>query len=154
MIGADRRDPLEVAGPGEIVAVVGLHNAYTGNTLSASNAPLTLESIRFPDPVIAQAIIPDRTTDETKLADSLAKLVRDDPTLKFKTDPETKQLILSGMGEFALEVSVEKLQRHPRRQGVGRQADGRLPADPFPSRSRSRRKSSSKPVVRVSTPSW
>ncbi|MFO0927181.1 MAG: EF-Tu/IF-2/RF-3 family GTPase [Gemmataceae bacterium] len=109
----DRREPLEVAGPGEIVAVVGLRNTYTGNTLCAVNAPVTLESIRFPDPVISQAIIPDRTTDETKLADSLAKLVRDDPTLKFKTDPETKQLILSGMGELHLEVSVEKLQRTP-----------------------------------------
>src|SRR5262249_8187156 len=62
---------------------------------------------------ISQALIPDRTTDETKLADSLAKLVRDDPTLKFKTDPETKQLILSGMGELHLEVSVDKLQRNP-----------------------------------------
>jgi hypothetical protein len=61
--------------------------------LCAESAPVTLEEIRFPDPVIVQAIIPDRTTDETKLADALAKLVRDDPTLKMKTDPETKQLI-------------------------------------------------------------
>ena len=60
-----------------------------------------------------QAIIPDRTTDETKLADALGKLVRDDPTLKCRTDPETKQLILSGMGELHLEVSVEKLMRNP-----------------------------------------
>lgn len=109
----ERRDSLEVAGPGEIVAVVGLKQTYTGNTLCAQSAPVTLEEIRFPEPVIAQAIIPDRTTDETKLADALAKLVRDDPTLKMKTDPETKQLILSGMGELHLEVSVEKLQRTP-----------------------------------------
>jgi elongation factor G len=109
----DRRDSLEEAGPGEIVAVVGLKNTYTGNTLCATGAPITLEEIRFPDPVISQAIIPDKTTDETKLADSLAKLVRDDPTLKMKTDPETKQLILSGMGELHLEVSIVKLQRTP-----------------------------------------
>jgi len=109
----ERRDSLEVAGPGEIVAVVGLKNTYTGNTLCSTDAPITLETIVFPEPVIAQAITPDRTTDEAKLADSLAKLVRDDPTLKFKTDPETKQLILSGMGELHLEVSVEKLQRTP-----------------------------------------
>src|SRR5262249_9360898 len=109
----DRRDSLEVAGPGEIVAVVGLKNTYTGNTLCDSSAPLVLEEIRFPEPVISQAIIPDKTTDETKLADSLTQLVRDDPTLKFKTDPETKQLILSGMGELHLEVSVEKLMRAP-----------------------------------------
>jgi elongation factor G len=109
----ERRDSLEVAGPGEIVAVVGLKTSYTGNTLCAPEAPVVLEEIRFPEPVIAQAIIPDRTTDETKLADSMAKLVRDDPTLKFKTDPETKQLILSGMGELHLEVSVQKLMRTP-----------------------------------------
>src|SRR5262245_56677182 len=109
----DRRESLEVAGPGEIVAVVGLKQTYTGHTLCDPGAPIVLEEIRFPEPVIAQAIIPDKTTDETKLADSLAKLVRDDPTLKFKTDPETKQLILSGMGELHLEVSIDKLQRNP-----------------------------------------
>jgi elongation factor G len=109
----DRREPLEVAGPGEIVAVIGLKNTYTGHTLCSTDSPVILEEIKFPEPVIAQAIIPDKTTDETKLADSLAKLVRDDPTLKFKTDPETKQLILSGMGELHLEVSVDKLQRTP-----------------------------------------
>ena len=109
----ERRDTLEVAGPGEIVAVVGLKNTYTGNTLCATDAPVALEDIRFPEPVISQAIIPDRSTDEGKLADVLGRLVRDDPTLKCKTDPETKQLILSGMGELHLEVSVEKLQRNP-----------------------------------------
>jgi elongation factor G len=109
----DRRDSLEVAGPGEIVAVVGLKQTHTGNTLCASQAPIALEDIRFPDPVIAQAIIPDRSTDETKLADALGKLVRDDPTLRCRTDPETKELILSGMGELHLEVSVEKLMRTP-----------------------------------------
>jgi elongation factor G len=109
----DRREPLEVAGPGEIVAAVGLRNTYTGHTLCPAAAALVLENIRFPEPVIAQAILPDKTTDEAKLADSLGKLVRDDPTLKFKTDPETKQLILSGMGELHLEVSVEKLMRNP-----------------------------------------
>ena len=109
----DRRDSLDVAGPGEIVAVVGLKQTYTGNTLCAQNAPIALEDIRFPEPVISQSIIPDKTTDETKLADALGKLVRDDPTLKMKTDPETKQLIISGMGELHLEVSVEKLMRNP-----------------------------------------
>ncbi len=109
----ERRDVLEVAGPGEIVAVVGLKQTYTGNTLCDTEHPITLEEIRFPAPVISQAIIPDRTTDETKLADALGKLVRDDPTLKLRTDPETKQLILSGMGELHLEVSVEKLMRTP-----------------------------------------
>lgn len=109
----ERRDVLDVAGPGEIVAVVGLKYTYTGNTLCATDSPVSLDEIRFPDPVISQAIIPDRTTDETKLADALGKLVRDDPTLKMRTDPETNELVLSGMGELHLEVSIDKLQRHP-----------------------------------------
>ncbi|HEX5271672.1 MAG TPA: elongation factor G, partial [Gemmataceae bacterium] len=109
----DRRDSLEVAGPGEIVAVVGLKQTHTGNTLCSTSDRITLEEIRFPEPVISQAIIPDRSTDEAKLADALGKLVRDDPTLKARTDPETNQLIISGMGELHLEVSVEKLMRNP-----------------------------------------
>jgi elongation factor G len=111
----NKREEMESAGPGEIVAVVGLKQTYTGNTLCDENAPIALESITFPKPVISQALIPDRTTDETKLADALARLTRDDPTLKFHTDEETKQLILSGMGELHLEVSIEKLHRF---QGV------------------------------------
>jgi elongation factor G len=109
----ERRDVLEEAGPGEIVAVVGLKQTATGNTLCDSQHALALEDIRFPDPVISQAIIPDKTTDETKLADALARMVRDDPTLKWRTDPETSQLIVSGMGELHLEVSIEKLMRTP-----------------------------------------
>src|SRR5262245_28969949 len=109
----NKREELDSAGPGEIVAVVGLKQTYTGNTLCDDNAPIALESINFPKPVISQALIPDRTTDETKLADGLARLTRDDPTLKFHTDEETKQLILSGMGELHLEVSIEKLHRFP-----------------------------------------
>ncbi len=109
----ERRDVLEVAGPGEIVAVVGLKYTQTGNTLCSTERPIVLEEIRFPEPVISQAITPERTTDEGKLADALGKLVRDDPTLRSHTDPETNQLILSGMGELHLEVSVAKLERTP-----------------------------------------
>ncbi len=107
----DRRERLDVAGPGEIVAVVGLKQTSTGNTLCATAQPLSLEDIRFPEPVISQAIIPAKNVDETKLADALGKMVRDDPTLRSRTDPETSQLILSGMGELHLEVAVHKLQR-------------------------------------------
>jgi elongation factor G len=107
----DRRERLEVAGPGEIVAVVGLKQTSTGNTLSDQAHPISLEDIRFPEPVIAQALLPAKNVDETKLADALGKMVRDDPTLRCRTDPETSQLILSGMGELHLEVAVHKLQR-------------------------------------------
>src|SRR5262249_43309911 len=87
----DRRDRLEVAGPGEIVAVVGLKQTATGNTLCSLDQPIALEEIRFPEPVIAQALVPAKNVDETKLADALGKMVRDDPTLRSQTDPETKQ---------------------------------------------------------------
>jgi elongation factor G len=107
----DRRDRLEVAGPGEIVAVVGLRQTATGNTLCAQDQPIALEEIRFPEPVISQALEPAKNVDETKLADALSKMVRDDPTLRARTDPETSQLILSGMGELHLEVAVHKLER-------------------------------------------
>jgi elongation factor G len=107
----DRRDRLEVAGPGEIVAVVGLKQTTTGTTLCARDHPVALEEIRFPEPVIAQALLPGKNVDETKLADALGKMVRDDPTLRTRTDPETNELILSGMGELHLEVAVHKLQR-------------------------------------------
>jgi elongation factor G len=117
----DRRDRLEVAGPGEIVAVVGLKQTATGHTLCAQDAPVSLEDIRFPEPVIAQALLPNKNTDETKLSESLAKMVRDDPTLRARTDPETGQLILSGMGELHLEVAVHKLERdHGVKVDVGR----------------------------------
>jgi elongation factor G len=112
MMGNTRKE-MDEAGPGEIVAAIGLKQTYTGNTLAEEGAPVALEAISFPKPVISQAIIPDRTTDTTKLADALGRLVRDDPTLKAHTDEETKQLILSGMGELHLEVSVEKLHRFP-----------------------------------------
>jgi elongation factor G len=117
----DRRDRLEVAGPGEIVAVVGLKQTHTGHTLSSQDQPVALEEIRFPEPVISQALIPDKNVDETKLADALGKMVRDDPTLRARTDPETNQLILSGMGELHLEVAVHKLERdHGVKVAVGK----------------------------------
>ncbi len=107
----DRRDRLEVAGPGDIVAVVGFKYTATGHTLCSVDQPMLLDEIRFPDPVISQALIPDKNVDETRLAEALGKMVRDDPTLKTKMNPETNQLILSGMGELHLEVSVHKLER-------------------------------------------
>src|SRR5437870_1454915 len=123
----DRRDRLEVAEAGEIVAVVGLKQTNTGHTLCAQDKPILLEEIRFPEPVIAQSITPAKNVDETKLADALGKMVRDDPTLRARTDPETSQLILSGMGELHLEVAVHKLERdHGVKVEVGRPMDRHL----------------------------
>ncbi|HEV3255823.1 MAG TPA: elongation factor G [Gemmataceae bacterium] len=120
LMGA-RRDRLDVAGPGEIVAGVGLRQTHTGHTLCDRDKPILLEVIRFPEPVIAQALEPAKNVDETKLADALGKMVRDDPTLRSHVDPETNQLILSGMGELHLEVAVHKLMRdHKVQVSVGK----------------------------------
>src|SRR5262249_54571944 len=97
--------------PGEIVGVVGLKHTVTGNTLCSQDEPILLEQIRFPEPVISQSITPAKNVDETKLAEALGKMVRDDPTLRARTDPETNQLVLSGMGELHLEVAVHQRQR-------------------------------------------
>jgi elongation factor G len=107
----DRRERLEVAGPGEIIAVVGLKQTATGHTLCAPRQPIALDEIRFPEPVLARSLTPGKNVDETKLADALAKMVRDDPTLRCRTDPETNEIVLSGMGELHLDVAVHKLQR-------------------------------------------
>ncbi len=107
----DKRINLDKAGPGDIVAAMGLADTFTGNTLSDPDKPVALEAIQFPKPVIAQALSFSKTLDAGKVGESLNRLVRDDPTLKTHTDEETKEAILSGMGELHLEISIEKLKR-------------------------------------------
>jgi len=107
----DKRISLEKAGPGDIVAAMGLADTFTGNTLSDPDKPVALEAIQFPKPVIAQALTFSKTLDAGKVGEALNRLVRDDPTLKTHTDDETKETILSGMGELHLEISIEKLKR-------------------------------------------
>jgi elongation factor G len=107
----DKRIALEKAGPGDIVAAMGLSETYTGNTLCDPDQPITLEAIQFPKPVIAQALTFSKQLDSGKVGEALNRLVRDDPTLKTHTDEETKDTIISGMGELHLEISIEKLKR-------------------------------------------
>ena len=107
----DKRIPLESAGPGDIVAAMGLADTFTGNTLSDPDEPVALEAIQFPKPVISQSLSFSKLLDAGKVGESLNRLVRDDPTLKTHTDEETKETILSGMGELHLEISIEKLKR-------------------------------------------
>jgi elongation factor G len=107
----DKRISLEKAGPGDIVAAMGLADTFTGNTLSDVDSPVALEAIQFPKPVIAQALTFSKTLDAGKVGEALNRLVRDDPTLKTHTDDETKDTIISGMGELHLEISIEKLKR-------------------------------------------
>jgi elongation factor G len=107
----DKRLELDKAGPGDIVAGIGLKETYTGNTLCDEDNPIALESIQFPKPVISQALTFAKTLDSGKVGEALGRLVRDDPTLKTHTDEETKDTIISGMGELHLEISIEKLKR-------------------------------------------
>ncbi|MCD6360591.1 MAG: elongation factor G [Armatimonadetes bacterium] len=108
---ANRREDIEQIGPGDIVAVVGLSNTITGDTLCAVNAPIVLEKISFPEPVISVVVEPRSQADEAKLNEALARLDLEDPSLRVETDMETGQQILSGMGELHLEIIIDRLIR-------------------------------------------
>ena len=107
---AKRREQLDEAQPGDIVACVGLKDALTGHTLCDAKETIVLERIEFPVPVISVSIEPKNSRDKETLLETLAKLARQDPTFKHKYDPETGQLIISGMGELHLEVLTYKLE--------------------------------------------
>ncbi|GAB7105676.1 elongation factor G [Streptomyces phaeofaciens JCM 4814] len=110
-VQADRHAQLDRAVAGDIVAVVGLKAARAGSTLCAPQAPLVLEPPGVPDPVVSVAVEACRGTDTDRLASALARLAEEDPSLVVRTDPETGQTLLSGMGELHLEVAVEKIRR-------------------------------------------
>ena len=108
---ANHREEREEIGAGEIVAAVGLKATTTGDTLSTETAPIRLESMTFPDPVISVAIEPKTKADQDKLDQALARLSEEDPTFRVRTDEETGQTIISGMGELHLEIIVDRLMR-------------------------------------------
>ena len=108
---ANSREDVQSVSAGDIVAAVGLKNTTTGDTLCAENAPVLLESMVFPDPVIDIAIEPKTKAEQEKLGASLAKLAEEDPTFRVRTDSETGQTIIAGMGELHLEVIVDRLLR-------------------------------------------
>jgi elongation factor G len=108
---ANHREDADKVFAGDIVAAVGLKNTTTGDTLCALDAPVLLESMVFPDPVIDIAIEPKTKIDQEKLGASLAKLAEEDPTFRVRTDTETGQTIIAGMGELHLEVIVDRLLR-------------------------------------------
>ncbi|MEV7415009.1 elongation factor G [Streptomyces sp. NPDC089919] len=110
-VQADRHEAREEAVAGDIVAVVGLKSARAGTTLCAPSAPLLLEPPTVADPVVSVALEAQRGTDSAKLTTALARLAEEDPSLVVRTDPETGQTVLSGLGELHLEVAVEKLRR-------------------------------------------
>ncbi|GAA3830398.1 elongation factor G [Streptomyces chiangmaiensis] len=110
-VRADRHAELELAVAGDIVAVVGPKAARTGSTLCAPGAPLVLEPPTVAEPVVSVALEARRSADADRLSPALARLVEEDPSLVLRTDPETGQTVLSGMGELHLEVAVEKVRR-------------------------------------------
>ncbi len=108
---ANNRKDIETCYCGDIAAAVGLKNATTGDTFCAQNAPIILESMEFPDPVIRIAIEPKTKVGQEKMAIALMKLAEEDPTFKTYTDSETGQTIIAGMGELHLEIIVDRLLR-------------------------------------------
>ena len=108
---ANHREEVDEILPGEICAIVGLKDTTTGDTLCAENAPIILEQMEFPDPVIRVAIEPKTKQGQEKMGFALAKLAEEDPTFKTYTDGETGQTIIAGMGELHLEIIVDRLLR-------------------------------------------
>lgn len=108
---ANRREDIESISVGDIVAAVGLAGSTTGDTLCDPAHPVMLEKITFPRPVISMAIEAKTKADEEKLAESLARIAAEDPTFKVRTDPQTGQQIVAGMGELHLETIKDRLQR-------------------------------------------
>src|SRR5215211_8152379 len=108
---ANHREERESIGAGEIVAAVGLKQTTTGDTLAVDSAPILLESMEFPDPVIFVAIEPKTKADQDKLGQGLQRLAEEDPTFRVRTDEETGQTLIGGMGELHLEIIVDRLMR-------------------------------------------
>ena len=108
---ANKREELPRAGAGDIIAVAGLKQTTTGDTLSDSQKPIVLESMTFPAPVIYVAIEPRTKSDQEKLGTAIQKLAEEDPTFQVRTDEETGQTIIAGMGELHLEILVDRMRR-------------------------------------------
>lgn len=108
---ANRREEMEEVEAGDIAALPALRWTFTGDTICHENYPVVLEAIRFPEPVISVAIEPKTKADQDKVSDALKRLEEEDPTFRVRTDAETGQTIISGMGELHLEVLVDRLLR-------------------------------------------
>jgi elongation factor G len=108
---ANKREEIDAAYAGDIVAAVGLKGATTGDTLAEEKQPVLLEVMKFPEPVIAMAIEPKTKPDQEKMGFALQKLAQEDPSFRVRTDEETLQTIIAGMGELHLEIIVDRLLR-------------------------------------------
>jgi elongation factor G len=111
LMHSNKREDIEEAHAGDIVAAIGLKYTATGDTLCAEDKPIVLEAMEFPEPVISIAVEPKTKADQEKLSNGLQKLAEEDPTFRIKFDEETAQTIISGMGELHLEIIVDRLKR-------------------------------------------
>jgi elongation factor G len=111
LMHANDREDIQVAYAGDIVALAGLKDTTTGDTLCASNAPIILERMEFPDPVIEVAVEPKTKADQEKMGVALNRLAREDPSFRVTTDHESGQTIIKGMGELHLEILVDRMKR-------------------------------------------
>ena len=108
---ADKREDIESIGAGDIAAVVGLKNTFTGHTLTDVAHPISLEAITFPDPPVSIAVEPKSKADQEKMGIALQRLAEEDPTFRIHTDEETGQTIMSGMGELHLDILIDRMKR-------------------------------------------
>ena len=108
---SNHQNPIEFVKAGDICAAVGFKDLHTGDTICVENKPITLESMEFPDPVIGIAVEPKTQKDLDKLGIALGKLAEEDPTFTVKSDPDTGQTVISGMGELHLDIIVDRLRR-------------------------------------------
>ena len=108
---SNKQNPVEVIGAGDIGVGVGFKDIHTGDTLCDETAPIVLESMDFPEPVIGIAVEPKTQKDMDKLSNGLAKLAEEDPTFTVKTDEQTGQTVISGMGELHLDIIIDRLKR-------------------------------------------
>ncbi len=133
---ANSREEVKELKAGDIGAIVGLKLASTGNTLCSVKRPVALEPIRFPEPVISVAIEAKSTADQDKMHTAIQKLMNEDPSFQIRTDPETGQTLISGMGELHLEIIIDRLNREHKvqvnkgspqvsyREAIGQKAEG------------------------------
>ena len=108
---ANRQEIVDTLYSGEIGAVVGLNDTATGDTICSEDAPIVLEAIEFPAPVLSITVSPEKRPDREKMGQALSKLAEEDPTFVVSTDPETDDTIIAGMGELHLDIIVDRLRR-------------------------------------------
>ena len=148
---ANKREEIKEVYAGDIAAAVGLKSVSTGDTVCDEKKPVILEAMDFPEPVISLAIEPKTKADQEKLGMGLGKLMAEDPTFRVKTDTETGQVVIAGMGELHLEIIVDRLKREFSVEAIGRRAAGRLQGNDHAARPKAKAATSSRPAAAAST---